>query len=35
MTVKHEIKNWYAKEKLARFIKDIDSGKTFEEAFGY
>ena len=35
MTAKHEIKNWYAKEKLARFIKDINSGKTFEEAFGY
>lgn len=34
MTAKHEIKNWYAKDKLDKFIKDINSGKTFEEAFG-
>jgi hypothetical protein len=33
MTAKHEIKNWYTKEKLDKFIKDINSGKTFEEAF--
>lgn len=34
MTSKHEVKNWYTKEKLDKFIKDINSGKTFEEAFG-
>lgn len=34
MTAKNEIKNWYTKEKLAKFLKDINSGKTFEEAFG-
>ena len=34
MTAKHEVKNWYTKEKLDKFIKDINSGKTFEEAFG-
>ena len=34
MTAKHEIKNWYTKVKLDNFIKDINSGKTFEEAFG-
>jgi hypothetical protein len=34
MTAKHEIKNWYTKEKLDKFIKDINSGKTFEVAYG-
>ena len=34
MTAKHEVKNWYTKEKLDNLIKDINSGKTFEEAFG-
>lgn len=34
MTAKHEIKNWYTKAKLDNFIKDINSGKTFEEALG-
>jgi hypothetical protein len=33
MTAKHEVKNWYTKEKLDKLIKDINSGKTFEEAF--
>lgn len=34
MTAKHEVKNWYTKEKLDKLIKEINSGKTFEEAFG-
>ncbi len=34
MAAKHEIKNWYTKEKLDEFIKDLNSGKTFEDAFG-
>jgi hypothetical protein len=34
MTAKHEVKNWYTKNKLLRFIKDINSGKTFAAAFG-
>jgi hypothetical protein len=34
MTAKREIKNWYTKEKLDKFLKDINSGMTFEEAFG-
>src|SRR5579862_6057375 len=34
MTAKHEVKKWYTKEKLDRFIKDINSGNTFDEAFG-
>jgi len=25
---------WYRKEKLDKLIEDINSGKTFEEAFG-
>ena len=33
MTAKHEIKNWYTKEKLSSFIKDINAGKTFEASF--
>ena len=34
MTAKHEVKNWYTKEKLDKFIKDINAGKSFDEAFG-
>lgn len=34
MTAKHEVKKWYSKERLDKFIKDINSGKTFEKAFG-
>ena len=34
MAAKHEVKNWYTKDKLNKLIKDINSGKTFEEAFG-
>jgi len=33
MTAKHEVKNWYTKDKLVKLIKNINSGKTFEEAF--
>jgi type II secretory pathway component PulF len=33
MAAKHEIKNWYTKEKLDKFIKAINTGKTFEKAF--
>ena len=33
MTAKHEIKKWYTKAKLDKFIKDLNSGKTFEKAF--
>ncbi|MBK8517017.1 MAG: hypothetical protein IPL55_12275 [Saprospiraceae bacterium] len=34
MTAKHEVKNWYTKEKLDQLIKDINSGKSFDEVFG-
>jgi hypothetical protein len=34
MTAKHEIKNWYTKEKLDRLIKDLNAGKSFTEAYG-
>jgi hypothetical protein len=34
MTAKHEIKNWYTKEKLKNFINDINDGRKFEDAFG-
>lgn len=33
MTAKHVIKNWYTKERLDKLIKDLNSGKSFEEAF--
>jgi hypothetical protein len=33
MTARHEVKNWYTKEKLDKFINDINAGKSFEEAF--
>jgi hypothetical protein len=33
MAAKHEVKNWYSKEKLEQLIKDLISGKSFEEAF--
>jgi hypothetical protein len=34
MTAKHEFKKWYSKNKLEKLIKDLNSGKSFEEAFG-
>ena len=34
MAAKHEIKNWYTRDKLNKVLKDINEGKTFEEAFG-
>jgi hypothetical protein len=34
MTAKHVVKNWYSKAKLDKLINDINSGKSFEEAFG-
>jgi hypothetical protein len=34
MTAKHEFKNWYTKEKLDKFIKGLNKGKSFDEAFG-
>jgi len=33
MAAKHEIKKWYTKTKLIKFINEINSGKPFEEAF--
>ena len=34
MTAKHIVNKWYTKEKLDNFIKDMNSGKSFEDAFG-
>jgi hypothetical protein len=34
MAARHEVKNWNSKEKLELLIKDLNSGKSFEEAFG-
>ncbi len=33
MTAKHEFKNWYTQEKLDKLVKDLNKGKSFEEAF--
>lgn len=33
MAAKHELSNWYSKEKLDKFIAAIKSGKSFEEAY--
>lgn len=33
MAAKHEVKKWYTREKLNKFIKDINAGKSFEEAY--
>lgn len=33
MTAKYEFINWYTKQKLDTLIKDLNSGKSFEEAF--
>ena len=33
MTAKHEFKNWYTKDKLDKLIKDLNAGKSFEEAY--
>lgn len=33
MTARHEIKNWYSKKKLEKLIENLNSGKSFEEAF--
>ncbi len=33
MTAKHEIKNWITKERLEKFVSDINTGKNFDEAF--
>jgi hypothetical protein len=34
MAARHEVKNWYTKEKLDKLIKDLNSGISFEEAYG-
>jgi hypothetical protein len=33
MAAKHAVNLWYTKEKLNQFIKDINAGKSFDEAF--
>jgi hypothetical protein len=33
LTAKHVVKNWYTKEKLAKLITGLNSGKTFAEVF--
>ncbi len=34
MTAKYIVKNWYTKEKLNKLVRNLQSGKSFEEAFG-
>lgn len=33
MAAKHEVKLWYTREKLDKLVKDINAGKSFDEAF--
>lgn len=33
MAAKHEVKNWYTKEKLDKLVKELNSGISFEEAY--
>ncbi|MEO8765798.1 MAG: hypothetical protein ABI416_15970 [Ginsengibacter sp.] len=33
MTARHEISKWYSREKLEKLIEDLNSGKSFQEAF--
>ena len=35
MTAKHVVKGWYTKEKLNKFIEDINKGKDFDQAFDH
>ena len=34
MTAKHVVKNWYTKLKLEKLINELNSGKSFDKAFG-
>lgn len=34
MTAKHVVKNWGTKQKLEKLIEGLNSGKTFDEAYG-
>jgi hypothetical protein len=34
LTAKHEVKQWYTREKLEQFIRDIKANMAFEEAYG-
>ncbi|MBL0181311.1 MAG: hypothetical protein IPP96_03045 [Chitinophagaceae bacterium] len=34
MTAKHVVKNWWTKEKLDKLVKELNAGRSFEEAFG-
>ena len=33
MVAKYEVGRWYSREKLNQLIKDLISGKSFDEAF--
>ena len=33
MTARHEVKKWYSKKKLEKLIEDLNSGKSFRDAF--
>lgn len=33
MAARHEVKMWYSKSRLNKFVRDINSGKQFEAAF--
>jgi hypothetical protein len=33
MVAKYEVGRWYSREKLNQLIKDLNSGKSFDESF--
>ncbi len=33
MVAKYEVGRWYSPEKLSQLIKDLNSGKSFDESF--
>jgi hypothetical protein len=33
MIAKYEVGRWYSRDKLDQLIKDLNSGKSFDDAF--
>lgn len=33
MAAKHEVKNWYTKDKLEKLVADLNAGRSFNEAY--
>ena len=33
MTARHEVRNWYTKQKLEKLVEALNSGESFQAAF--